>query len=109
MTRDLQPFIRIALYILAGWLSGFGLPEEAEGIITTDPVVLEVVTQLVAALIASLAVLWWRIAKRLGWLRDNLPEIHQAMGLCNPRSNRCWPSGMASVGCQERRQAKSKR
>lgn len=61
------PFIRIALYILAGWLAGRGLPPEAVTIITSDPAVLAIASEALAAVVAGVALLWWRIAKRFGW------------------------------------------
>jgi hypothetical protein len=67
MKSEITPLIRIGLYILAGWLSSHGLPPQAANIITTDPALLELVAQGVAALVAFLTLAWWRIAKRFGW------------------------------------------
>lgn len=63
---DLQPLIRIGLYILAGWLAGYGLPPQAAAIISTDPAVLELVSQIIATLVTAASLWWWRIAKRTG-------------------------------------------
>lgn len=61
------PFIRIGLYILAGWLAGRGLPEPVAEILTNDPIFLSVISEALAAIVAGVALLWWRIAKRFGW------------------------------------------
>ncbi|MHA7852184.1 hypothetical protein [Roseovarius sp.] len=63
---DFQPLIRIGLYILAGWLSAHGLPPQAVAILSTDPAMIELASQLAAALVASVSLVWWRIAKRIG-------------------------------------------
>lgn len=63
----MTPLIRIFLYLFAGWLSSHGLPPEAARILTEDPAMLELATQAVAALIALVTMLWWRVAKKLGW------------------------------------------
>lgn len=64
--EKLTPFVRIALYYVAGKLSMAGLPPEAVNIIGNDPVLLEVATAGVSLIIVGLTILWWRIAKRLG-------------------------------------------
>jgi hypothetical protein len=64
---EITPLVRIALYILAGWLSARGLPPQAATILTTDPAMIELATQAIAGAITALALTWWRIAKRLGW------------------------------------------
>lgn len=64
---ELIPFVRILLYILAGYLLDRGLPPHAADIITNDPVVADVVANILAVAIAGLTVAWWRIAKRFGW------------------------------------------
>jgi len=60
-------WIRIALYMLAGWLYGSGyIGDEVKSIITTDPAVAGAIEAGISALIASVPVFWWRMAKRLG-------------------------------------------
>lgn len=64
---ELIPFIRIGLYIAAGWLGSAGLPPDAVTIITTDPAIVDVLSQASAALVAGLTIIWWRIARLFGW------------------------------------------
>lgn len=64
---EITPLVRIGLYILAGWLSAHGLPPQAQAVLTTDPAMIELTTQLVAAAVAGVSLIWWRVAKRLGW------------------------------------------
>lgn len=59
----LTPFIRIALYYLAGRLAAAGLPPQAVDIVGNDPIVLEVASLAVVGVV----MLWWRLAKRMGW------------------------------------------
>lgn len=66
MISELQPFIRIALYMVAGYLARAGLPQNVVDVVTTDPAFAEVIGQVLAAVIAGVTLLWWRIAKRLG-------------------------------------------
>lgn len=61
------PFIRIALYYLAGRLGALGLPHEAVQIIGNDPVLLEVVSIVISFVCVGAVMIWWRIAKRFGW------------------------------------------
>lgn len=65
--KEITPLIRIALYVLAGWLAGRGLPPQAVAIITGDPAIAGLVTEVLAALMFAVAALWWRLAKRFGW------------------------------------------
>lgn len=61
-------WIRIFLYMVTGWLYGSGLiGSEVKQILTTDPAVAAAVEFAVSAVIAGVPLLWWRIAKRLGW------------------------------------------
>lgn len=61
-------WIRIALYMLAGWLYGKGyIGAEVQTIVTTDPTVATAIEALVAAGIGGVPVLWWRLAHRFGW------------------------------------------
>lgn len=61
-------WIRIFLYIVAGWLYGSGLIEDqVKAILVSDPAVVSSIEAALSALIAAVPILWWRIAKRLGW------------------------------------------
>lgn len=64
---EITPFLRIALYYLAGRLGSAGLPPEALHIISNDPMVLEVLNNLISLGVVGLVMVWWRIAKRFGW------------------------------------------
>ncbi len=60
-------WIRIALYMAAGWLYGSGyIGEEVRSLITEDPAVAASIEAGIAALIAAVPLSWWRAAKRLG-------------------------------------------
>lgn len=58
--EKLSPFIRIALYILTGWLGGLGVDAEAIELIRTDPAILAAITGAVVSL-------WYATAKWRGW------------------------------------------
>jgi hypothetical protein len=61
-------WIRIALYMLAGWLYGSGyIGEEVKRILTDDPAVAASIEAGITAAIASIPVAWWQWAKRKGW------------------------------------------
>lgn len=61
-------WIRIALYLVAGWLFGSGwISEEVRDILTTDPAVLESLNILAAATAFGIAAGWRWLAKRYGW------------------------------------------
>lgn len=61
-------WIRIALYIVAGWLYGRGyIAEEVKDLITTDPAMAASIEAAVAALLVAIPAAWWRLAKRFGW------------------------------------------
>lgn len=61
-------WIRIALYMFAGWLYGSGyIGEEVKDILTNDPAVAAAVEAGIAAALASLPVAWWQWAKAKGW------------------------------------------
>ncbi|WP_439616681.1 hypothetical protein [Shinella sp.] len=61
-------WIRIALYLLAGWLYGAGyIGDEVKRLITDDPAVVASIETGVFALVSSLPVAWWQWAKRKGW------------------------------------------
>lgn len=64
---ELTVLVRIGLYILAGRLTVYDLPPEVIGIITTDPAMVDLVSQAAAGLVALVAFGWWRIARWLGW------------------------------------------
>lgn len=64
--EKLTPFVRIALYYIAGRLGAAGLPAEATAIISNDPIMLEVVTNIASLALVGLVIVWWRVAKRLG-------------------------------------------
>lgn len=66
MKSELQPIIRIGLYILAGYMARAGLPPEVTSIVTTDPAMAELFGHALGGVIAGVALIWWRIAKRLG-------------------------------------------
>jgi membrane associated rhomboid family serine protease len=61
-------WIRIALYIFAGWLYGSGyIGDEVKTMLTDDPQVAMALEALVAGIITGVPLLWWRLAKRMGW------------------------------------------
>jgi len=61
-------WIRIALYVIAGWLYGSGyIGAEVKSLITDDPAVAAAIEQLVSGLVFTLSVAWWKRAKRKGW------------------------------------------
>jgi hypothetical protein len=64
---ELAPLFRIFLYIAGTWLAARGVPPELAHYITTDPVLLELLSQALGVLIGLFALGWWRIAKRFGW------------------------------------------
>ena len=64
----IAPLVRIALYILTGYLVKSSLiSEDVAREITDDPAIVAMVSEVVALAPAAIAVLWWRIAKRMGW------------------------------------------
>lgn len=61
-------WIRIFMYIVAGWLMSSGLiNEEVRQLLTTDPDVAAAIQVALAAVLAAANVIWWRLAKRFGW------------------------------------------
>ena len=67
----MSAIIRVALYVVAGWLGSSGwISPDVERILTTDPEIVEagqaIVNALVSAFLASPVVAWWRWAKRRG-------------------------------------------
>lgn len=67
MTGEFVVLIRIALYVIAGYLLKAGLPPELVTMITTDPGTIEILSQALAGFLALAVYLWSRFAKRLGW------------------------------------------
>ncbi|MAU21104.1 MAG: hypothetical protein CMH13_11295 [Martelella sp.] len=61
-------YVRILLYIVAGWMLSSGLiNKEVERIITTDPVIATGVQALLGSAVALATGYWWKLAKRFGW------------------------------------------
>ncbi len=61
-------YVRILLYIVSGWMVSSGLiNEEVKRIITTDPAIADGVQLVLAALVSSISLYWWKLAKRFGW------------------------------------------
>ncbi|MET3601060.1 hypothetical protein [Martelella mangrovi] len=61
-------YVRILLYIVSGWMVSSGLiNEEVKRIITTDPAVADGVQAVLAGLLTTATVYWWRLARRFGW------------------------------------------
>lgn len=61
-------WIRIALYMIAGWLYGSGyIGEEVKSLITDDPAVAASIEFGISALVAAVPLYWRRAAKRYGW------------------------------------------
>ena len=54
------PFVRIALYVITGWLGSEWLDPETVELIRTDPT-------LLAALSGGVAAVWYLMAKLRGW------------------------------------------
>jgi uncharacterized PurR-regulated membrane protein YhhQ (DUF165 family) len=59
---DIFPFVRIALYALAGYLAGQGADSWVVDYIRTDP-------DLAAAVVGAVAGVWYAAAKRWGWAK----------------------------------------
>lgn len=61
-------WLRILLYVVAGWLYGSGyIGDEVKELLTTDPAVAASIEAGISAAIASIPVAWWQWAKRKGW------------------------------------------
>lgn len=61
-------WLRILLYIVAGWLYGSGyIGDEVKELLTTDPAVAASIEAGISAAIASVPIAWWQWAKRKGW------------------------------------------
>ncbi|GMB81231.1 MULTISPECIES: Pam3-gp28 family putative phage holin [Shinella] len=61
-------WLRILLYVVAGWLYGSGyIGDEVKELLTTDPAVAASIEAGISAAIASVPIAWWQWAKRKGW------------------------------------------
>lgn len=61
-------WLRIILYVVAGWLYGSGyIGDEVKELLTTDPAVAASIEAGISAAIASVPIAWWQWAKRKGW------------------------------------------
>ena len=67
MMGELTVFVRILMYVAAGYLLNAGLPPTLVDMITSDPGMADLVSQAISALLALLVYLWSRLAKRMGW------------------------------------------
>ena len=66
-TGQMSPFIRIALYMIAGWLYGSGyIGEEVRSLITEDPAVAASIEFGISALVAAVPLSWWQWARKRG-------------------------------------------
>ena len=59
---DISPFVRIGLFILAGWIQGEGVNNPLVTYISTDP-------DLLAATVFGLTSAWYAAAKYFDWTR----------------------------------------
>lgn len=61
-------WIRIALYLVAGWLYGSGIiGDEVKSLVTTDPAVASSIEAAISLAATSVPVLWWKFAQKFGW------------------------------------------
>ena len=60
IAASLAPFVRIALYILTGWLGSTFLDPDTVSLIRNDPAFLALVT-------GGIAAVWYGLAKWRGW------------------------------------------
>ncbi|MFN7224429.1 MAG: hypothetical protein ACK4MS_10460 [Paracoccaceae bacterium] len=67
MMGELTVFVRILLFIAAGYLANAGLPPALVDMITNDPGTAELVSHGIAAVLALLVYLWSRLARWMGW------------------------------------------
>lgn len=66
--EEMTVWIRILLYVLAGWLYGSGyIGAEVRNLLTDDPRVVATLEPLVSSLVFAIAAAWWKWAKRKGW------------------------------------------
>ncbi len=60
-------WIRIALYMIAGWLYGSGyIGDEVKDMITTDPALAASIEAGIAAALGAVPVAWWQWARNTG-------------------------------------------
>lgn len=60
-------WIRIGLYVLAGWLYGSGyIGEEVKALITDDPAVAAAIEAGITAAVGAIPVAWWQWARKNG-------------------------------------------
>jgi hypothetical protein len=64
--REIEPIIRIVLYIVAGYMIHAGLPKEIADMLIVDPVLFETISQVIGLVIAGVTFVWWRLAKMWG-------------------------------------------
>lgn len=61
-------WIRVALYMISGWLYGSGyIGEEVKSLITEDPAVAASIEAGIAAAIGAVPVAWWQWARKVGY------------------------------------------
>lgn len=61
-------WIRIALYGLIAYAYGKGwIGDEIRSLLTSDPELVPAIEALVAAAFYGATVVWWQVARRLGW------------------------------------------
>ena len=64
----MTPLARIALYVVAGYLMRGGwLPEDMAHQLSTDPDMVFIFEATIGAAVSAVTLVWWRIAKRMGW------------------------------------------
>lgn len=71
MTGSTVVLVRIALGWLGVWLLAQGLPQPLIDDLTNDPAVHDLLAglagQIIGASLMGVQLLWWRVAKRVGW------------------------------------------
>jgi len=60
ITAVLAPFVRIALYLVTGWISSEFIDPETVDLIRNEPA-------LAALITGGIAAVWYAMAKRYGW------------------------------------------
>ena len=60
ITAVLAPFVRIALYLVTGWISSEFIDPETVDLIRNEPA-------LAALITGGIAAVWYALAKRRGW------------------------------------------
>lgn len=64
---EFLPLIRILLGWAGIWLASRGLPPEIAHALANDPAVADAIALVLGLLLAGVQLIWWRIAKRMGW------------------------------------------